>query len=210
MARYKATAPQALVQKIKEKATIANRAAAQALNKAATYTTDQSVRMITDDVNLQPQYIKKHLRVVGRASPANLRTVIAANERATLLTRYPHMRTSQGMRVAVNKGSGFREIKGAFAVTGLRGSQASGIALSSRDAVDFFKLGLNKGQRTPAKSRKLQRIISKARTKPRSIEVLHSRSINQMFTSVRNLVKPKAEAFLIEDFLTQLNRLKSK
>lgn len=210
MARYKATAPQRLMAKIKANYTLGNRAASLALNKTATYTNQQSVALITKEVNLPQGYVAKHLRVGSRASPANLSTSIFANERGTLLTRYPYMRTSDGIRVSVNKGSGFREIKGAFRVTGLKGSLTDGIALRNKDAVEFFKRSLSKGQRTSGKTSKLARIIAKAEAKPRGITVLHSRSVNQLFLSVREEVKPKSDAFLIEDFIAQLNRLKNK
>lgn len=210
MARHVATAPQSLIAKINSAITDADKAAAQALNKTATYAIERAVSAITDENNLQPGYIKKHLRVVGRASPVNLRTVITANERGTLLTRYPHQKTSTGVDVNVKKSGGARSLKGAFIVNGLRGSGASGIALNYKNAVDFFKLGLMKGQRTARKSRKLQRIIANARSKKRGIVVLHGSSINQMFEASLDDIKLESESFLVTDFLDQLKRIKAK
>lgn len=207
MAKYTNNNIGALAKKIKAKSTTANKAASLALNKTGTFTVAESAKQIMDEVNLDASYIRKHLRVVARASPANLRTIIHATDRATLLTRYPHLVTPTGIKVSVNKSSSFRTLKGAFKVSGLRGSAASGIALRNRDAVEFFKAAMGKGKRTPAKSRKLQRLIAKARTKPNGIEVLHTRSINQLFLTVRDDVSPMANTFLLEEFLKQYRRL---
>lgn len=210
MAVYKATAPQALIAKIKDNFTISNRAAAQALNKTATFAISKSISEITSAVNLQPEYVKRHFKVKNRASPSNLSVVIYANERATLLTAYKTSKSANGIMVSVNKGSPFTELRGAFKINGLRGSGASGIAMRNKVAAEFFLNSANKGKQTPEKSSKLSRLIAKAAKKPNGIFVLHSKSINQLFTSVREDVGPVAQDFLIEDFLAQFNRLKLK
>ncbi|AHK11746.1 Minor tail protein [Shewanella sp. phage 1/44] len=207
MATYTIDQLNQLASKIKSKSTAVNKAASLSINKAATVTVSKSIELITNEVNLNPTYIKQHLKTVARASPANLRAKIQANARGTHLNRYPNIKTKDGMRVAVDKGHGFREIKNAFRVTGLKGSNSSGIALRNRDAVGFFQANIAKTGRTPAKSRKLQRIIAKARTKPNGIEVLHSRSINQLFLTVSENVKPYSNEFLVSEFLSQFERL---
>ena len=207
MATYKVDQLNALAIKIKNKSTAVNKAASLSINKAATVTVIKSVELITNEVNLDPNYIKQHLKTVARASPANLRAKIHANAKATHLSRYPNIKTKDGMRVSVDKGRGFREIKNAFRVTGLKGSNSSGIALRNRDAVGFFQANIAKTGRTPAKSRKLQRIIAKARNKPNGIEVLHSRSVNQLFLTVSETVKPYTNDFLVSEFLSQFERL---
>lgn len=210
MATYKATAPQALINKIKANSTVVNRAAAQALNKTATFAVSKSIAEITKAVNLSPEYVKKHFKVGNRASPSNLAVVIYANERATLLTRYRYNQSSKGIKVAINKGSGFTELRGAFKISGLRGSQATGIAMRNKVALEFFERAAGNGERTNGKSSKLSRLAAKAKARPNGIYVLHSRSINQLFTSVRDDVGPLATDFLLEDFLEQFNRLKLK
>lgn len=208
MARYKITDPGGLIDKIRKNYTISNRAAAQALNKTGTYTTDESVKLIIQRVNLDASYVKKHLGVSDRASPDNLRIIIRANERGTLLTRYPNRKTSKGMAVSINKGSGFSELRGAFVISGLRGSGASGIAMNNKKALEFFELAAASGADTYFKSAKVFKLKYKAASKPRGITVLNSRSINQLFTTVRDDVLPKARDFLLEDFIDQFQRLK--
>lgn len=208
MARYKITDPGGLIDKIRKNYTISNRAAAQALNKTGTYTTDESVKLIVQRVNLDAGYVKKHLGVSDRASPDNLRVIIRANERGTLLTRYPNMKSRRGISVSINKGSGFTELRGAFIIGGLRGSGASGIAMNNKRAAEFFALAAARGDSTLAKTAKLARLKDKALNKPRGVTVLSSRSINQLFSTVRDDVLPKAQDFLLEDFIDQFQRLK--
>lgn len=208
MAVYKATAPQSLISKIKANSVIVNRAAAQALNKTATFAINKSVDEITKTVNLSPEYVKKHFKINNRASPSNLSVVIYANERATLLTRYKTSQSAKGIRVAVNRGGGLTELRGAFKISGLRGSQATGIAMRNKVALEFFERAAGNGERTSGKSSKLARLAAKAKARPNGIYVLHSRSINQLFTSVRDDVGPVASDFLLEDFIEQFNRLK--
>lgn len=205
MARFTPDQMGALADKIKANDTTINRAASLAINKTVTFAKDLSVSEILRTVNLQQSYVRRNLKTAKRASPNDLSAVIRANTRETLLTRYPYQETSTGVRVAVNKTTGYRTIKRAFRVTNLRGSGASGIALKNRDAVEVFRRSLSPS--TPGKSRKLQRIISKARTKPNGITVLHSRSINQLFTSVREDVQPRTFRFMADEFISDLRRL---
>ena len=128
-----------LADKIREKSTVVNKAAALSLNKTSTFTVLKSIEAITDKVNLQDSYVKKHIRTSARASPANLRTIIQANDKGTLLDRYSYSAMKKGVKVSVNKGGGSRYLRNAFLVTGLRNSGATGIAVRNRDAAEYFK-----------------------------------------------------------------------
>lgn len=192
--------------RIKSRGETANKAAALAVNKATTYAIREAISDIQEEANLQQAYISKHLRTVSRASSKNLRAVIAANARETLLTRYPYRKTAKGVAVSVGV-TGYREIPKAFIVRGLRGSQATGIALSNKEALALFEKRFSKGQSTPGKQAKLAKLRSKAKQKPRGIEVLHSRSINQLFTSSRTRIQPQITAFMVREFLADFDRL---
>lgn len=205
MARFEASELRALSEKITGNDLIINRAAALAINKTVTFTKDLSVTFMTSEVNLQPNYVKRNLKTAKRAQPKDLVGIIRANTRNTLLTRYPHQSTSEGVRVSINKKEGYRTIKRAFKVNNLRGSGASGIALRNKDAVEVFRNALSPS--TPAKSRKLQRIISSARKNPRGIQVLSSRSINQIFLDVRKDVQPRSLRFMADEFISDVTRL---
>lgn len=208
MARFTVDQISTLVADLKATEPMINRAASLAINKAATFSKNLSVEFITNEVNLEPNYVKQNIKQVQRASPDNLVAIIRANTRETLLTRYPNQVTKDGVKVAVNRSSGFQNIKGAFRVNGLRGSQASGIAVRNTDALRIFKANL--APATPGKRKKVLRAAQRAATKPRSITVLHSRSINQLFTSVREDVQPRTFRFMAEEFLSDLQRLQSK
>lgn len=186
---------------------VVSKAAALTLNKTATFSTRESISEITKQVNLQPSYINKHINTTARAKHDNLRVIVSANARGTLLTRYPHHKTKDGVRVSVNATGGYREIKNAKILTSLKGSGRSGIALRNKHAVDFFKLSVRQGERTAAKSRKYQKILSKARRRPYGWTVLHSRSVNQLFNSVRADIQPQVKVFMNKTFLTDFNRL---
>lgn len=191
---------------IKSKSTDVDKAASNTLNRTATATVVKSVSEITKSVNLQQSYVKKHLNVVARASPTNLRVIIHANERGTLLTRYPHFKTKDGVRVSINKGTGYRELKGAFIVSGLKGSGATGIALRNTTAVEFFENAIAKTGNSGGKLKKLRNIKVKAQVKPNGMEVLHARSVNQLFTSVKEDIKPYIHDFMLSDFLQEFDK----
>lgn len=205
MARFSGENLRALSEKIRANDTVINRAASLAINKTLTFTKDLSTSFIIQEANLQRSYVARNLKTAQRASPNNLFGIIRANTRETLLTRYPNQDTENGVRVAVNASGGYRTIERAFRVSNLRGSNANGIALRNIDAAQAFRKAI--GQRTPGKSRKLQRLISNARTRPRGITVLHSRSINQLFTSVREDVQPRSNRFLADTFIQDVFRL---
>lgn len=205
MARFTVQQLGALSNIITAKDTVINRAASLAINRTITYTRNQSINLMRQEVNLSDSYIRRNLRTAQRASPARLSGILRANTRQTLLTRYPFTRSREGVRVAVNARDGFQLIENAFVVTNLRGSNATGIALRNTSAVEHFKRAL--APATPAKRRKLQRIIAAARRNPRGIQVLSSRSINQVFTTTREDVEPRSLIFLNEEFLAQVRRL---
>lgn len=209
MATHSMTAPESLIKKVLALSTDADKAAAQALNKTGTYAIERAVSAITQTHNLQSGYIKKHMTVANRASPSNLRIVIKANERGTLLTRYPYRKTRDGISVNVKKGSS-QNIRGGFVLNGLRGSGASGVALNLKNAIEFFKLSVNKGKPSTRKNEKLQRMIDRYANKKRGVVVLHSSSINQMFEESLPDIKQQSESFLVADFFDQLKRIRAK
>ncbi|MCG7548580.1 hypothetical protein [Pseudoalteromonas sp. Of7M-16] len=209
MTVYDAKSLDKLIGKIKTKPKTADRAAALAINKTVTFSISEAVRDITTETTLQPSYVNGHIKRVSRAAPHNLKAVVVANTRETLLTRYQYHKTEDGIAVRINRRGGFQNIPNARVMkTPLRGSFKTGIALSNKHAVGHFKQGLHKGRgRTPGKSRKLQKIIQKARTKPYKVQVLHSRSINQLFVSARGRMQPAVKSKLRTEFKKDFRRL---
>lgn len=192
--------------KISRKSDLVNKVAANVVNRSATFAIRESVDEITQTVRLKPSYVKSKIKVVARASFSNLRAIISANDRKTLLTRFPHVETSTGFRVAINAIGGFREIPNARLVR-LKGSGILTIGVSNKDAALIFKSSLNKGAgATPSKTAKLFRIAAKARTKPFGVTPLSSRSINQLFTSVRKNIQPGLASFMRKEFIKELRR----
>lgn len=210
MAKYAIHNIDALADKMRTTSSVINKAASLAINKTATYTREISARRIVNEVTLPIAYVNRHLKTVARASPNNLRAKISANARATLLTRYPYSVTSEGVHVRINQKGARRFIKDAFVISGLRGSGAEGVVLRNRQAVAYFTKALRDGEgATPGKRAKLAAIRAKAAAKPYGVTVLHSRSINQLFTSVREDVQPEVNDFMKSEFLKDLKRLRN-
>ena len=173
-----------------------NSAAANALNRAATKARNDSVSEI---------FNRTTLSVAGRASPSNLRSIVQGVNRATLLSRFDYIKTSAGVKVKVNNRGGFKLIKDSFVVTNLRGSTSTGIAMSNvRAAAYYADAAIGGGSQ--AVKRKAIKLAIKAKTKPGGIHVLHSRSITQLFESVKVDVSPSVQLFLERTFLDNLGR----
>ena len=205
MATFTADTINILSQRIRDKSKIANQASSLAINKSATFSIRESIERIISEVALQPNYVRQNIRTVARASANNLRAIVSANTRNTLLNRYPHVVTKSGVRVRINAKGGFKEIKGARIIRSLRGSGGAAIGVSN---VDFARiLSQAGGVRTPRKSRKLQRALSRARRKPYGMTPLSSRSINQLFTSVRVDIQPELKRFMVSEFKSDFRRL---
>lgn len=161
-----------------------------------------------DEVNLSESYVKKHFKIASRARPNNLRARISATARGTLLTRYPYLTYKDGVKVRVNAKGSYRPMKGAFVARNLKGSFATGIAMRNKVAVQFLLKGLYKGRgATAAKRAKLAKLRVKAEQKPGGLYVPHARSINQVFTSVREDVTDDAKVMLSDIFLMEMKSL---
>lgn len=198
MGRYSIATIDILVDKIKSHPDKANIAIKDTLNKTATFSKRLSVETISKTVTLNKSYINRHIKVKSRASPSNLRVVIQANTRATLLPRFSNVKTADGYKVAINRTGGYRAIKGAW-MASTRGSGRKAIYVSNKQARDTARKGLRKGAgATQAKRSRLQRLTSLAAEKPNGMQALHSRSINQLFTSVRSDISPEANNFMRE------------
>ena len=208
MAVHKSTSLEPLIKKLKGYGSKINNAASLAINKATTFAIDESADQITSTITLKRPYVKKHLKRIKRASPKNLEAAIEANERAVLLDRFAHFKTSEGYNVQINRSGGFREIPGAKIMRSLKGSATSAIGLHNKLAVKYFEDALSEGKgSTPGKLAKIRKLKARAKIKPYGMTPLHSRSINQVFKSVRNEVKPSVNRFLRREFLKDLRRL---
>ncbi|ANP79307.1 hypothetical protein A134_23115 [Vibrio crassostreae 9CS106] len=186
---------------ITERGDAARKAAALTVNQSAIFAMKESIKEITSSVNLKESYVQGHMAVAGKATPNSLKAEVYANERGTLLTRYPFNKTAQGVSVAINKGRGYREIPQAFMVKSLRGSNAQGIALRNTEALKLYEaVGGSSG------AKKLSRLRAKAKSKPSGIHVLHSRSINQLFTSARDDINPELTSFMLREFMKNMDR----
>ena len=209
MAKYTAKNIKGLSDKVKGMDNVVNQAASLAVNKATTFARGTSIDHMLREVTLQESYIKKHIRVASRASPNNLVAQIDATARGTLLDRFNNIDAGKkGVKVQVNKGSSFKLIRASFKVTNLRGSSSTGIAMRNTDALRYYEDVISQGGASSKLRAKVARIARKAGSKPRGIEVLHSRSINQMFLNIREDVKPLVDSFMNREFKKDIRRLR--
>ena len=178
---------------------LTDKVASNVLNRASTFAIRKSVDEIISTNNLKKNYVESKFKKVSRASPNNLRTIISANDRRTLLARYPHSKTSDGVSVSVKRGVS-RVIRRGFIVTNLKGSSATGVAIPNEDFVSYLQTS---NTRSKLRSAKLSRARTKLKDKPKGWTVLHGASINQMFTNVRQDIKRPLATFMIKEFFKE-------
>lgn len=200
----------ALSEKIKQMPDKADEAMAQAINKAATLAVRESVDRIAAETTLQEPYIRQNLKRVARASPNNLRAVVQARARATLTGRFRHAKTPTGVKLQVNRAGGYREIKRGWIARNLKNSGGVGVAMTFKDSIAQQEANMGKGKgATPGKLRRLAGTKDKASKSKRGMggmDVLHSRSINQLFTDVREDIQPVVEKKLAAEFVADFKR----
>lgn len=198
---YTIDGTKALAESIRDRSDKIDSYLASTVNKAATFARSRTSEIIASRVTLPQSYVKQRLMLLKRASPKDPTAVIRGVERATLLTRFQFNVTSDGVAVKVNRKGGYETIKRAFKVTNLRGSFATGIAMRNEVAYEYYK-GLPID--TPGKRAKLAKLAKKAKDKPKGIYVLHSRSIDQLFTSAKEDISEELLSFMARDFLERL------
>lgn len=206
MAKYEIDGISLLKKNLVKRSANIDRYLSDTVNKTTTFARDKAVDTITSRVVLPGPYVKQRLKVISRASPRKPRAIIQGKTRATLLSRYPYLKSEKGVKVRVNADEGYKDIKQAFIINGLRGSFATGIAMRNEIAYQYYKSLNFTGEGRQAKIAKLNRLKKKARRRPKGIYVFHSRSINQLFDSVRKDIEPELKAFMAKDFLRRLNK----
>jgi uncharacterized protein YcbK (DUF882 family) len=196
-----------LSDKLKRKSPLVDKAAALSINKTSTFAIKESIDLITKEVNLPSVYLRQKIKPIGRASVSNLRAIIGTSSRQTLLTRFPHIKTTDGFKVAINTTGGYRDIKNARLMR-LKGSGVNAISITNKAAYDAALEGLGSGEgATSAKVKRASRLQRRANLKPFGRTPLSSRSPTQLFTSVREEVKPVVNAFMRDSFLKDYRRL---
>ena len=207
MATYTIKEIKDLSNRIRGKDKTVRKALVLVLNKSATFAKNESVTQIVSEVNLSPSYVKGRLVVAKRAKADDLTAIVRGEERGTLLQRYPYTLSSSGAVVRVNRAGSALTIKGARMVH-LKGSGEKVIGVFNKDAMEIFTAALSKGKGATAKKRKkLYNIERRAAAKPYGRTPLHSRSINQLFLSVREDIQPQLGRFMRSEFLADFNRL---
>ena len=182
-------------------------ALAVAINKAAGLTIKESVNRITQKVTLEPSYVRSRMLVESKATPKNLSSTISARDRATLTGRFKYSKGDGGYYLQVNK-SGGGLVRRSWLVKSLPKSGGTALVMTAKDALAAAES--SGGQMTPARAAKISRLRAKAAQKQANgrnkIVALYSRSINQLFTSVREEVDPFVGATLTAEFIKDFKK----
>jgi hypothetical protein len=200
MASYNIENLSGLVNKINKIPKKVNAVTSNVLNRSATFAITKSIDEILDTNNLKRDYVRGKFKRTKRASPNNLSSTITASDRRTLLARYPFSKTQGGVSVNVRRGA-TKVIKGGFIVRNLRGSFATGIAVTNKDFVSYLETSKTKSGLRPAKLSGAKSTFAK---KPKGWTVLHGASINQMFDKNRARIKEPLKRFMIKEFFKEL------
>ncbi len=204
MATYTSKTLFKLIDKIADMPKKADSAMANTLNRASTFSIKESINEITRENNLSVAYLNSKFGKVARASSRNLRTIIKADDRRTLLSRYPHSKSGKDVKVSVKRGK-TTTLKRAFTVSNLKGSSASGIAMLNRDYFRYLKT--NKPLKSTKRGGKISKALQRSINNPRGWHVLHGASVNQMFEDVRVEIKPATHRFMAKEFFKQFSRI---
>ena len=207
MATYTVDQIKNLSRRIRGKDKIVTKALVNTLNKSATFSKKESTAQIVSEVNLASNYVAARLFVRKRAKAGDLTAIVTGEERGTLLERYPYSISGENATVRVNRAGSALVIKGARMVN-LRGSGEKVIGMFNKDYMEVLTKGLHKGEgATAGKRKKLYQVEARAAKKPYGRSPLDSRSINQLFKSVREDIQPKLARFMRGEFLKDFNRL---
>lgn len=207
MATYDLKSVGRLSAKLKKKAPIATKVAADVINRTSTFAIREAINDITKTVNLKPSYLRRKIKTVGRASQSNLRAIIGTSNRHVLLKNFRHVQTKDGFKVAVNAKAGFKDIRHARLMR-LKGSGKLAIALTNERAYEAALDALSDGQGSkPAKLNRLARLQRDSKTMPRALTPLASRSPTQLFKTSRETIQPQVKRHMRREFLKDFRRL---
>lgn len=156
----------------------AEKALAAVLNETGTELRKAAITEIGRQLNLEPDYVSRHISVRQRANVRNLQVTISAEHRPVLLERYSsqqHQRPGKtvpqrndGVSVHVKRSGSRKKLKSGFFIR-LRGSNTVGLALRLGQGRDNYK-------------------------------VLHGPSVAQAYQSVRDDIEPSSDELLTKFF----------
>ena len=199
MGNFNALELSGLVNKFKSMPELVNTVSANVINRSTTFAMDKSIGEIIREYTLKESYVRSKFKRVGRASKSNLRSIVRVSDRRTLLNRFRHAKTSNGVSVTIKRGV-TKKIKRGFIVTNLKGSGTSGVAVMNLDRLNYLKTSTHKSDRRP---QALSYMTGEFKKKPKGWTVLNTTSINNMFESKREDIKPILSVFMKKEFFKE-------
>jgi len=99
--------------------------------------------------------------------------------------------------VSIKKGV-TKTVKRGFIARNLRGSFATGVAVTNKDYVSYLETSETRSKFRAAKLAKARRRLAE---KPKGWKVLHAVSINQLFSKNRDKIKEPLKRFMVKRIL---------
>lgn len=161
----------------------ANKALTRSLNFVLKKARVSASTEIREDVNLTKKYVDKKLKT-SFATSSDLKAVLSAEKRGTLLTRFPHKKLkSGGYSVKVKKSGKTIKMRSGIFVPNLKNSGATGLALP-------FKIAQER-KKGPVKQSS-------------GIYVLHGPSVSQVMVAVKDKIMPDMDNVLATEMDRQI------
>lgn len=169
------------------------------VNSAADDVVERGIGLIAQNVNLTPDYIRKHLKVSKYANKSSDSATVSATKRPVLLSRFDarqefrnsvdkrrgeNRRVQGGVSVRVKANGARKTMPGAFLIK-LKGSGAMGVAVRPNDTSK-----LNKSE---------WKDVDK-----HGYAILHGPSVDQIFHREINSFEPSLDE-LMDKFIRKLN-----
>lgn len=178
---------------VKGTVTALEKAEYRTVNRVASKTRTAGSKEIRSRVNLKAAYVNQHLRLFKKATPGNPRAVITARKRPTRLARY-----------------GAKQIT--RAAKGAAGDSSRAIPAGKKQGGVSVQVSKGSGRRrmpkaflVPLKTNGLTGVFIRTGTNRGDIKHLYGPSVDQVFRSVRDDLKPTIRKEIVKEFKAQMN-----
>lgn len=178
---------------VKGTVTALEKAEFRTVNRVASKTRTAGSKEIRSRVNLKAAYVNTHLRLYKKATAGNPRAVITARKRPTRLARYGAKQIT-------------RTAKGAV------GDTLRGIPAGKKQGGVSVQVGKGGGRRNmgkaflvPLKTSSLMGVFIRTGSGRDDIRHLYGPSVDQVFKSVREDLKPTIRQEMVKEFKAQMN-----
>lgn len=178
---------------VKGTITAVQKAQYRAVNRVAAKTRTAGSKAIRAEVKLKSSYVNHYLRLYKKASPDHPRAVITARKRPTRLARYGAKQLTRSARRAT--GDSMRGISA--------GRKQAGVSVQV--STGGGRTRMRKAFLVPLRTNGLMGLFVRTGPGPDHIEHKYGPSVAQVFSNVREELKPTIRKDLVKEFKAQMN-----